>query len=135
MYLESYSYGLCLLQKEEKLMHLFMRCPFAKNCWLLLMVHVPSWLRPQRAVKHIKRQLRVPFVMELIIIMCWPGCSEMKILQWTAAKQLSREKWLWSFIDQRKNMLQLWNNGSMIFPSFFVRCIFLFFFLYINSLY
>jgi hypothetical protein len=71
MYLESYSCELCLLQKEEKLIHMFLRCPFAKNCWLMIGVHVPSWLRPHRAVKHIKRQLKVPFVMELIIIMSW----------------------------------------------------------------
>jgi hypothetical protein len=76
MYLESYSCELYLLQKEEKLRHLFLRCPFAKNCWLLIGVQAPSWLRPQRAVKHIKRQLKVQFVMELIIIMCWSIWTE-----------------------------------------------------------
>jgi hypothetical protein len=70
MYLDSYICELGLLQKEEKLRHLFLRCPFAKNCWLLIGVHVPARLRPQRAVRNIKRQLKAPFAMELIIIMC-----------------------------------------------------------------
>jgi hypothetical protein len=86
MYLESYSCELCLLQKEKKLRHLFLRCPFTKNCWLLIGVHVPSWLRPHRAVKHIKRQVRVLFAMELIIIMSWSIWTE-------------RNSWLFRNID------------------------------------
>jgi hypothetical protein len=74
--MESYSCELCLLQKEERLRHLFFRCPFAKNCWLLIGVKVPTWLRPHRAVRLIKRQLRVPFVMELITIMYWSIWTE-----------------------------------------------------------
>jgi hypothetical protein len=76
MHLDSYICELCLLQKEGKLRHLFLRCPFAKRCWLLIGVQVPTWLRPQRAVRNIKRQLRVPFAMEVIIIMCWSIWTE-----------------------------------------------------------
>jgi hypothetical protein len=32
MHIESYDCELCLLQKEEKIRHLFLRCSFAKNC-------------------------------------------------------------------------------------------------------
>jgi hypothetical protein len=32
---------------------------------------VPSWLKPDRATKHIKRALGVPFAMEIIMVMCW----------------------------------------------------------------
>jgi hypothetical protein len=32
---------------------------------------VPAWLRPERATRCIKRSLGVPFVMDIIIIMCW----------------------------------------------------------------
>jgi hypothetical protein len=71
MYLESYDCELCLLQHEEKLKHLFFRCSFAKNCWSQIGVNVPTWLKPERAIKHIKRILRVPFVMKIIILMCW----------------------------------------------------------------
>jgi hypothetical protein len=31
MQLDSYVYELCILQKEEKLRHLILRCPFAKK--------------------------------------------------------------------------------------------------------
>jgi hypothetical protein len=33
-------------------------------------VNVPTWLKLARATRHIKRLLRVPFAMEIIIIMC-----------------------------------------------------------------
>jgi hypothetical protein len=47
------------------------RCPFAKNCWAQIGINVPTWLIADRAIRHIKRKLRVPFAMEIIIIMCW----------------------------------------------------------------
>jgi hypothetical protein len=34
-------------------------------------VVVPSWLRPERVTRHIKRALGVPFTMDIIILMCW----------------------------------------------------------------
>jgi hypothetical protein len=34
MTLESYTCEICIRQREETLSHLFLRCPFAKNCWL-----------------------------------------------------------------------------------------------------
>jgi hypothetical protein len=37
---------------------LFLRCPFAKNCWPQIGVHVLSWLRPERDTRHIKRALQ-----------------------------------------------------------------------------
>jgi hypothetical protein len=61
MKLDSYTCELYFLQKEEKLKHLFLRYHFTKNCWLQIGVIVPSWLRPKRAVKHIKTALQVPF--------------------------------------------------------------------------
>jgi hypothetical protein len=71
MQLDSYDCELCLLQKVESLRHLFYRCPFAKNCWAQIGVVVPTWLTLEGATKHIKRNLRVPFSMEIIILMCW----------------------------------------------------------------
>jgi hypothetical protein len=71
MHLESYTCDLCLLQRVKNLRHLFFRCPFAKNCWLQIEVLVPMWLKPDRATSHIRRKLRVPFAMEIIILMCW----------------------------------------------------------------
>jgi hypothetical protein len=71
MQLDSYDCELCLLQKVERLRHLFYRCPFAKNCWAQIGVAVPTWLTLEGATKHIKRNLRVPFSMKIIILMCW----------------------------------------------------------------
>jgi hypothetical protein len=42
MYLESYVCELCILQCEEKMRHLFFKCPFAKNCWSAIGVTVPT---------------------------------------------------------------------------------------------
>jgi hypothetical protein len=44
---------------------------FARNCWAHIAVNASSWLKPERATRHIKRILRVPFAMEIIILMCW----------------------------------------------------------------
>jgi hypothetical protein len=71
MALESYDCELCLYQKEEKLRHLFFRCSFAKNCQHQIGVTVPTWLKIERAVRNIKRQLKVQFAMDIIILMCW----------------------------------------------------------------
>jgi hypothetical protein len=34
MVIDSYTCELCLRQREETLRHLFLRCSFAKNCWI-----------------------------------------------------------------------------------------------------
>jgi hypothetical protein len=70
MQLESYDCEFYLLQRVEVRRHLFYKCSFAKNCWAQIRVNVPTWLKPARATKHIKRILRVLFAMEIIIIMC-----------------------------------------------------------------
>jgi hypothetical protein len=76
MALDSYDCELCLLQREESLRHLFFKCSFTKNCWSLIGVNVPSWLTPERATRHIKRQLKLHFSMDIIIVMCWSIWSE-----------------------------------------------------------
>jgi hypothetical protein len=45
--------------------------PLQKNCWNALGVTPPNRLNADRATKSIKRQLLVPFAMDIIIIMCW----------------------------------------------------------------
>jgi hypothetical protein len=51
-------------------MHLFFKCPFAKNCRRRIGVTPPTWLKPDRVARHIKRSLKVSFAMDIIIIMC-----------------------------------------------------------------
>jgi hypothetical protein len=65
MLLESYTCELCLLQREE-----ILRVPLQKNCWLSIGVQVPTWLGAHRAIRCIKRSMRLPFDIEAIIIMC-----------------------------------------------------------------
>jgi hypothetical protein len=71
MLLKSYTCELCLHQRIEILRHLFMCCPFAKNCWSSIGVTMPTWLRPERATAYLKRTINKMFAMKIIIIMCW----------------------------------------------------------------
>jgi hypothetical protein len=86
MPLESYDCELCLLIKEEKLRHLFFKCPFARNCWSQIGINPPTWLKPDRTTRNIKRALRVPFPIDIIILMCWGIWHE-------------RNAWIFSFED------------------------------------
>jgi hypothetical protein len=88
-----------LLQKVEGLRHLFFRCPFAKNCWAQIGINVPTWLIADRAIRHIKRKLRVPFAMEIIIIMCWCIWIERNLIWLLVAKKDSKENLIWLSID------------------------------------
>jgi hypothetical protein len=90
MHLEFYTCDLCILQREETLRHLFFRCSFAKNCWQQIGVVVPTWLKLERATRHIKRAIRLLFAMERIILNCWVsgrtemlGSLIMNLLGWT----------------------------------------------------
>ncbi|GJN32254.1 hypothetical protein PR202_gb20745 [Eleusine coracana subsp. coracana] len=71
MILHSYTCELCILQREETLRHLFLRCNFAKSCWQSIGVSFPNTMFPTRVVSHVKRSLQLPFYMEIIIIMSW----------------------------------------------------------------
>jgi hypothetical protein len=71
MDLDSYTCELCLLQREESLRHLFLSCPFAKNCWASIGVMIPSWLKATRAMAYMKCHIGLSFAMEIIITMCW----------------------------------------------------------------
>jgi hypothetical protein len=86
MIMDSYVCEPCLRQVDESNRHLFFRCSFAKNCWSQIGVTVPTWLRPDRATKHIKRSLDVPFSMEIIMLMTWCIWRE-------------RNAWLFSNLD------------------------------------
>jgi hypothetical protein len=76
MHLESYTCDLCILQREETLRHIFFRYSFAKNCCQQIGVIVPTWLKSERATRHIKRAIRLPIAIEIIILMCWSICKE-----------------------------------------------------------
>ena len=71
MHLDDYNCELCLFQREETITHLFLRCPFAKSCWNIIGINAPHTDYPLVVVQRIRRQLRVPFYMEIIILMIW----------------------------------------------------------------
>jgi hypothetical protein len=58
-------------QQEEDITHLFWKCNFAQNCW--------NYICPQRrrdgnifqAFSDIKRKLKYPFAMDIIILTAW----------------------------------------------------------------
>jgi hypothetical protein len=69
MELEYYSCELCIWQMEETRGHLFIYCNFAKQCWEG--IAIPPHLATLRALKWIRRKLKVPFTMEVLILMTW----------------------------------------------------------------
>ncbi|GJN05198.1 hypothetical protein PR202_ga22807 [Eleusine coracana subsp. coracana] len=71
MHLDSYVCELCILQREESLHHLFIKCNFAKSCWQTIGISYPSTLSRVRIIKRIKRHLQVPFYIKTIILMSW----------------------------------------------------------------
>ncbi|KAL6627690.1 hypothetical protein ACP70R_031416 [Stipagrostis hirtigluma subsp. patula] len=71
MELDSYVCEMCIWQREESLVHLFLLCPFAKLAWQKIGVLAPGTVNPAQAISSIKRQLNVPFFMEIIVIMAW----------------------------------------------------------------
>lgn len=71
MQLQSFDFVLCLDSHEETVEHLFLHCQFAKACWNLVGVQVPSLMDPLQVLESFKSQLKVSFFMEIIVLMCW----------------------------------------------------------------
>jgi hypothetical protein len=86
MHLESYTCDMCILQRLETCAHLLLRCSFAKACWISIGVTVAMSTSVPQIFNRIRRQLGVPFFMEIIILMTW-GI-------WTA-----RNYWIFNDID------------------------------------
>ena len=60
---------LCADNTEETLEHLFLECDLARACWNLVGVAVGNYNDPLPIFEDFRRQLGVPFFMEIIIIM------------------------------------------------------------------
>lgn len=71
MYLEDYNCAICSLSTEETLLHLFLDCPFAMQCWNTLGLSVQIFADPLDTITSFRMQLGVPFSMEIIISMSW----------------------------------------------------------------
>lgn len=70
-HLPSYNCVLCSANTEETLKHLFLECDMAVACWNLIGIAVNNYNDPTQIFEDFRRQLGVPFFMEIIIIMSW----------------------------------------------------------------
>lgn len=71
MHLDSYARELCIMQREETLQHLFLRCSFARRCWRLVGIKYPRTIQAMTSFSLFKKKLRVKFAVEIIILMTW----------------------------------------------------------------
>ena len=71
MELQDYTCVLCNNSIEESLLHLMIECPFASECWNWLGLHTQQSWEIYQCLKEFRRQLHVPFFMEIIILMSW----------------------------------------------------------------
>lgn len=71
MDLDSFTWDLCILQRLETSAHLFIRCNFAKACWSAIGIQVAPTRNVKQNFNRRRQQLRLPFFMEIIILMCW----------------------------------------------------------------
>nr|TKW30242.1 hypothetical protein SEVIR_2G022800v2 [Setaria viridis] len=71
MELDSYTCELCILQKMEKMEHLFFRCNFAKSCWRSIGISFTPTRTVMQILKQIRNRLDLPFSIEIIILMTW----------------------------------------------------------------
>jgi hypothetical protein len=124
-------------RKEERLRHLFFKCSFARNYWAQIGVNVSSWLKPERATRHIKRILRVSFAMKIIILMCWCIWSQRNAWlfqnedpQVFKCKDHLKRSLAWLSIGQKEVGQMKCNHGYVILFSFqgsllvFLFCLF-----------
>lgn len=68
MVLDSYVCEVCILQREETIIQLFIRCNFAKACWVSIGIRLPVHLPILALIKFLKGKLDVPFYMDIAII-------------------------------------------------------------------
>ena len=71
MFLEDYNCAVCALCTEETLLHLFLDCPFAMDCWGTLGLSIQHSDDPFQTTTSFRSQLAILFSMEIIILMCW----------------------------------------------------------------
>jgi hypothetical protein len=71
MDLQDFNCVLCNAAVEESMPHLFFECPFAIQCWVLIDIQASQHSDHFQSLQNFKDQLRVPFFMEIIILMCW----------------------------------------------------------------
>lgn len=104
MVLQDYCCVLCNAVVEEALLHLFLNCPFAIQCWAIINIQVDQSLGPFENLQSFRNQLQVPFFMEVIVIMCWTiwkARNDLIFRQVAPSMSLAR----WGFVDEFRLLL------------------------------
>jgi hypothetical protein len=71
MDLPGYNCVLCTNNLEEIVLHLFLRCPFSKQCQDLIGVHVNYALSGFQILESFKMQIAQPLYMKILVVVCW----------------------------------------------------------------
>jgi len=71
MLLQSHNCVLCNHHSDETLEHLFLLCPMAVQFWTSIGLLIPAFTNHNDVFISFKRQLNLPFFMEIIIRGCW----------------------------------------------------------------
>lgn len=71
MHSESYNCVLCMSSPEETVRHLFLDCPFARQCWQFIQVDIPLSSSFPEVSEQIRDQIQTRFFMVAIILICW----------------------------------------------------------------
>ena len=71
MRLDDYNCVVCSHASEETLLHLFLDCQFAVECWSTLGLVIHNSADPYDTITSFRVQLHAPFSMEIIISMSW----------------------------------------------------------------
>lgn len=93
MHLDSFNCELCSLSIEESVEHLFLTCPFARQCWGIIGLDFPDDADFPAVVNIFKDQLNSEFFMVAVILLCWTI--------WSARNKLIFEGSQWSIQDCR----------------------------------
>ena len=71
MFLEDCNCAVCSLCTEETLLHLFLNCPFAEQCWNILGINITPGSTFPEVVTEFKIRLQSKFFMVATILMSW----------------------------------------------------------------
>ena len=92
MFLSSYSCVLCGLDAEETLQHLFLQCQFAKQCWQIIGIDIPSDADFPEVMFFLWDTLHSQFFMAVIILVCWAiWISQCIHLQWSGTVRCKQQ--------------------------------------------
>ena len=70
-HLDSFNCVLCLQNTKETCQHLFLQCPFAKQCWEMIYVDIPLNETFPELSDYLKDRLHSQFFLTAVVLICW----------------------------------------------------------------